>query len=611
MVYCRTSTTRQREADTIEAQRAAARDIIQRYGLEVIPSGPEMTGWWIDDGVSGRLLEGRCLQGLLAEMKSGALRPDYLVVYSLGRLSRIDVLTKDVNKAVQSAKDGAEIGPVLRAVGCKIIDTDGVIDPATFAYDFKLLFAAEDYKGIIRRTSDGKKRHFQSGGFAKGGKPPYGLQQTPRNGKDRTQGFILTHHPEEAPRLCQILEWYAEGGTGYAARMATAAGIPTPMAETTTRKNAAKDWKPHRWTEVTVNNLAKQAGNYLSGELTYVFMGEAYKLKFEPLIKYALFARVERRRQENTRGKQRSSLFTGFTDCVCGAHVSARLSSGHHYARCNGGTKAARKGADHSCGSMRATWFTSYLWVFITARLVQIQRAEGVVATDGPQAFDHKLAAVRDELEKLQGKIDLLTTAYMDKEVDLETFKRFNEPLKQEKARLVAERDRLEAAKKDAAKKAAGEQTIEARVSGLLKELVIGDAKGEVTLARKREVLRDLLQGGRVLVRFGPRVQRGTLVGGSRWVELTLPAFGALPPITVTTDKDIFPQVLGEDAKKANEYASTTNIGRSQADIERVVLRRLQGFGGQATGRKVLPEGVVFLSVEVPAEPSSSRGSPP
>src|ERR1700733_10011480 len=135
VIYCRTSTIGQKEAETITAQVERCKDIIKRAGLKPLAYGPERNGWVVDDGVSGSLLEGRAFAGLVSDLRAGKVRPDYLVVYSLSRISRLDKSSRSMEKLVASAEDNARIKAVLLGAGVKVIDEQGEHDPANVMFD--------------------------------------------------------------------------------------------------------------------------------------------------------------------------------------------------------------------------------------------------------------------------------------------------------------------------------------------------------------------------------------------------------------------------------------------------------------------------------------------
>ncbi len=235
--YCRTSTRGQQESETIAAQVERCTRLVERHNLRLVPYGASGDGWIKDDGVTGTLLEGRQFSAFIDDLKAGRVAVDYVVLFSLSRVARVDKVSKDIEKLIASHQAAALIRSVLIGRNVWLLDEDGPMDPRTVAFEVKAMLANEEFKLIRERTMAGKARRLDQGRFAKGGKPPYGYRQVFANGKDRKDGFLLQVDPERAANLKRLFGWFCEGGVTSAARRATEAGIPTPMAFTDNRKN--------------------------------------------------------------------------------------------------------------------------------------------------------------------------------------------------------------------------------------------------------------------------------------------------------------------------------------------------------------------------------------
>lgn len=535
VVYCRTSTARQRVEETIGAQIERCKEIVERHGLEVLPYGPSGDGWIIDDGVSGGLLDGRQFSVLLQDLEAGKIRPDFLVVYSISRISRIDRTAKNIDKLKRSHADAAKIQAILIGTGVQVIDESGAQDPASLTFAIQMVLASEEYKQIRSRTMSGKARRLSEGKYARGGRPPYGYEAVYANGVDRRQSYTLVPHPEDAPRLQKILGWFIEGGVTYAARRATEEGFPTPMSSTSNRKNKAADWSPTRWSPVSVQHIVKNIRSYL-GEQTLIFDNQPHILKYEPIITHELYAEVERRKKERTLKRRAVMLTTGLAVCRCGGNLHARKSSVYHYANCKDG-----KG---ECGSFRHDLLENYLWIATVARLVQILKNEGETKGNRAGNYETRIHEIEAKIVGVNASIGKLVDMML-MGLDREIFEARNRVLNDEKASLQSELARIKSEREAQARKEAQEQTLESRLRNLLLELV----REEPSLERKREVLSDLLNGGRVTVFWGPRAWQGKAVRQSEWAELTFPPFGSLPAITVKIGPnfDVWNQMLGPD----------------------------------------------------------------
>jgi DNA invertase Pin-like site-specific DNA recombinase len=517
IVYCRTSTAGQKEAETIQAQVTRCHALRERHGVKLLPYGPRGDGWLVDDGVSGSLLEGRVFAQLVDDLRARRIRPDYLVVYSLSRICRIDKSSRSMEKLVASAEDAARIKAVLLGAGVKVIDEDGINDPATVMFDLKTTLAAEEYKLIQSRTTAGKAQRLANGSASMGSRVPFGYAAQRIDPKDKRKGLRWVPHPEQADQLRQLLAWYIKGGSTYAARKASEAGFPIPSVDQK-RTKKSKGWTPTTWGTSTIEAIKKRTRMYL-GTTTLTLAGEPYTITYEPLVDSRTFAQVERRTRERTLKHRAVFISTGYLDCTCGAHVANASSGRSHYARCS-----PKKGV-HSCGSIPERSMSTALWSACLSRLVEIKKSESAPAngTDVAAAID----AARGKLSAVQGK--LLRLAEMREDgLDRATWKARNDALNQSLALAQAEVDRLVREREVKARKRANEESILDKVGALLAALVEQDPP----LEKKRAILADLLQGERVRVSWAKRTGYGTSPGAS----ITFPAFGSLPPMTRSID---------------------------------------------------------------------------
>jgi DNA invertase Pin-like site-specific DNA recombinase len=569
LVYCRTSTQGQRQAETIGAQVERCRALVARHDLTLLPYGPGGDGWILDDGVTGTLLDGRQFSKLLEDLRTGAIAPDYLVIYSLSRIARVDRVSKNQGKVLESHVAAAKIQATLISSGTHIIDEEGVMNPGDMLFQFKSMMANEEFKLIRSRTMSGKSRRMAEGCFAKGGKPPYGYVQVPVNGIDRKQGWRLEVQPEDAANLARLLDWYIEGGVTHAARMATEARIPTPMASTNSRKNQAKDWSPVRWSPVSVQHIIRNSPAYL-GSTTYSLDGEVYPLTYPALITPTLYAAIQKRKGERTLKRRATKLSTGFVDCKCGAHLHNRNSHGRHFTAC----EPCRR-------RMPEQHFERHLWTAAVCRLIQIRQHEGGLQAD--DGLEGRIQALKQQLEAHKEKGQRLITLYTDGQITRDDYREANDRIRGQRAKLEAELAQRLAARSAAQQRRAAEATVEARLRSTIAELSLKTP----SLDRKREVLRDVLNGARVVV--------GWLEDG---VTLTLPAFGTLPQITVSSERTIWNDMLG--GMVAGHHVSTQHVGKGVEASELALLASVTSQGGQVVARQQQADGAVVLRVEVP-----------
>jgi DNA invertase Pin-like site-specific DNA recombinase len=537
IIYCRTSTKSQRDEKTIDAQVAWAKDATKRDGVKLIPYGPKNDGWVIDNGVSGSLLDGREFQRLIDAVEGGRVRPDYLYAYSLSRLARQDRTSNDKAKRIRSRIDAACIVGVLGAYGIKVRDESGTNDPNTIAYDVKESVSTEEFRGIRDKTMRGKARVLGKNVIATGGRPPYGYARVPVNG-DRKNGTTYGPHPVDAGRFKQLMDWYVAGGVCNAARKATAAKWLSPRG--------AKTWYPS-----TVQQILKNIRVYL-GEATRSIDGRTFSVTYPPLLDLKTYAAITRRLKERTLKHRTTLLSTGFTDCACGSHIHGHRSqtTRRFFLVCG------RRGPDgsrrESCGSVREDTLASKLWEAVVARLVQIREHEKVV-TSSNDPYAPQLDAARGRLGDVQEQIDRIVALYAEGTIDKTALDRNSEKIRGQKAALQADVERLERARDAHARKKLGEESVQARVQTVLRKL----KRGRVPLEGQRQVLRDLLQGERVIVTWK--------TGREAHLTVTLPAFGDLPPVTLRTDCDVTTQLHGISRDALDEVYQTEDVAE---DVE-------------------------------------------
>jgi DNA invertase Pin-like site-specific DNA recombinase len=565
VVYCRTSTGAQKEAETIGAQIERCHRIIQRHGVRVFRYGPTRkvraqatprsqivvpAGWVVDDGVSGSLLKGREFAKLIDDLEARRVKVDYLIVFSLSRIARPDKSSSDMGRLVQSATDVARIKAVLHGAGVMVIDEDGINDPASFSFEIKMLLSGEQYKLIRASTMAGKARWLGEGRFARGGRPPFGYKQVPINGIDAKAGYMLVEHPENGKRVRKILGWFVEGGYAYAARKANEAGWE-PSSATTNRKKKAKGWAD------SVRYIVLHARTYL-GEQTIEFAGETHVVKFPALIDSSTYARIVRAQKELTIAGRAEFLTTGLVDCECGKHLMQHASRGRHWARCRG-----------NCGSTRGIEFSSALWFATLARLLRIKEAGG--DGDDKDESEAQLRAARCQVKEAEERIGRLFDAYQEGELPKPVWKERNEPLRDALLAAQADVDRFTRARDSHALKRATAQTVEARVGTVFDELVMGDPP----LARRRQLLGDILNGERAIVSWPKK--------GSSWATITLPAFRGLPAVTFTNGK-LPMNLIGAKSARAVFDAFRAALGKSMTNEIRLQIVRGTLHAARALG---------------------------
>ncbi len=177
--------------------------------------------------------------------------------------------------------------------------------------------------------------------------------------------------------------------------------------------------------------------------------------------------------------------------------------------------------------------------------------------------------------------------------------------MNQTKTQALAELSRVQRELENQKRKRAREETLEDQIAKIMKEL---RHSANPSLARKRELLAQVLSGGRVRVRFDPPAPLKRKSGEphkaastSAGFTMTFPSFGGLPEITVDTKRDIWSQMLGPRFV-GDTYLGTQYLGVEMKAIQKQLDDRLRAMGGKILSRKVLPDGSIetIRQVEIP-----------
>lgn len=537
VVYCRVSSKKQRDDETIAAQRERCALLVQRYNLDPYPYGPDLAGYLEDNGLSGTLLAGRALAGFIDDLDKQRIKPDYLIVYNLSRVCRVDKYSSDVEKQKQSAKDAAEIATVLRVRGIKVIDEEGINDPTQLGFELKMMIGNEGYKTLRKTTTDAKVSRLEKGSASFGGQAPYGYDRELTNGVNRKEGWRLIAVPEEGERLRQIYEWYAEGGATYAAQQATEDEIPGPRGDRPPRKNAVEGWTSTTWSRVTVEKLAGKAATYLTGVLESTFDGKPYRVEAEPLIGHALYQRVVTRRNAKTLKHPASQLGTGYLRCA-GCIKAGRRNVGVRYSE---GTVNWFVRCDRCRRNVYAVDFDRCLREAIDCRL--IQHALHTKAERGRGDHAERIKAVDAQLDEVRRQLVLASKLVLNRQLPEDVWAEQNAELVTERLRLQGERERLKADAEAAKKRELQEELLTDRVAQLLAERRDGD------LGAQRKILASLLgDESRITVSWETDEE------GKTYAAVTLPALGTLAPQTYRTGQPVADQIWTEAERSSPQW---------------------------------------------------------
>lgn len=524
VIYCRTSSRQQRDAETIQAQIKKCEALVKAHGLTPIAYGPisnnpkhqKGPGWLIDDGISGSLLDGRALSTLIDDIRAGKVHPDVLVTSTMSRLSRPDKDAKDLEQVIRSQEDAARIRAVLMARKVLILDSDGVQDAGSIVTEIKSALSAEEYRLIRARTMSGKARVGAAGYRPSGGRYMFGYRAVRVGGA--SGGMNQEPDPVTAPRLRSIMKAYAEGGAAHAARWAMEKKIPAPYG--------GKNWNASQ-----VYLLVKRIDAYATGENTVTVDGQPYTYKFEPIVPKDLYRAVVTRQKESKVTPRAVMMTTGYATCAhCGDNVVAQKSvkQAYYYLTC----KTASRDGRGACLRLREDILGPRIWDAVVLRLVSILEAEAPKAgkdTTGPRLKEAEVKALKNKQA-----MERLLELYEGGDIDKGLLHARMAKLKTLGREIDHEIETLKRAKRAQEAKRGDEDATKTRIQRVLR-LVL---RGKPNTEQKRQVIRDLLRGERmVLGHVEPRTPRQGI--------LTLPSFGSLKPVKVRLDRDVTPQLHG------------------------------------------------------------------
>lgn len=187
VAYCRVSTNKNAQLDSLEAQ-------VQFFEGYAQQSGYELIDVYADPGKSGVKIKNRtALLKLLADAKGGKFET---------------VLIKDVSRLARNTVDFLTSIRTLKALGIKVVFVNydqSSSESSEFMLTLLSAIAQEESANTSKRVKFGKAMN------AKQGKVPnlvYGYEKIPGD------YFNLTLVPEEAKVVENIFMWYSTGGMG-------------------------------------------------------------------------------------------------------------------------------------------------------------------------------------------------------------------------------------------------------------------------------------------------------------------------------------------------------------------------------------------------------------
>lgn len=356
VLYCRVSSERQEERQTIQAQVEYAEKYCDLHQIR-------LAAVYKDDGVTGTIpLDARpagC--SLLAAARSGAVQT--VLVYKLDRLGRN---TRVILNAVSD----------LDVLGAKVKSMTEPFDTADASGRFLLTILAGvadlERSNILDRMTIGKDRVARSGKWT-GGIIPYGYkkdengflsvnnERPPSGGMSEKEVIeFIFHHIGEEKETCQQV-----------ADKLNALGVPTfynKKLSDKRRANIRTNWNVGRIARLC--HMKTYYGVHEYGKHSKRKDREIITRAVPPIVSKGLWDLVQNNLRANFKnatrgGKKHRFLLAGLIVCGdCGHHFRGVMSRKYGYYSCYGRADWRAEGKPAPCGSMsvRKEWLDSLVW---------------------------------------------------------------------------------------------------------------------------------------------------------------------------------------------------------------------------------------------------------
>ncbi|MGH3786581.1 MAG: recombinase family protein [Pseudonocardiaceae bacterium] len=375
VIYRRVSKTTV-EGKSVDGQLAELREWAQREDWTIVAEHR-------DDGISAsKYANGKVRDGWVSTMElitTGEV--DLLVVWEISRATR--------DRAVWSALLAACAERDVRiATGGRVHDPSDPDDG--FMMDLMAALAVRESAVTSKRIRRTVRRDAAMG--LPYGKIPFGYRRVYEN--DTRKLLRQEPHPEQAPIVREIAKRLLSAEALYSIALdLNRRGVPAPRGG---------DWEPTQ-----VKRVAISANNAGLRE----HKDSVVTATWEPLISvqdhHILKAKLTDPIRKTSRDGGVSHLLSGIAECgVCGSPVRAKMNSGHESYSCvgDGVTKARR------CVSRSEFWVDAYVTEYILGRLDEPDARAARAAGD-----DGKAAEAAREAEALQAQLD----SYIDQAATL------------------------------------------------------------------------------------------------------------------------------------------------------------------------------------------------
>ncbi|HWJ50822.1 MAG TPA: recombinase family protein [Solirubrobacteraceae bacterium] len=506
-IYARVSSERQRQAETIQSQLAALRELAG--GRELLVSDDLV---FEDDGFSGATLIRPALERLRDRAAEGAF--EVLLCHAPDRLARR--YAYQVLLLEELARAGVEV------IFAKEPERSGSPEDELLR-QFQGMISEYERAQIAERTRRGTLHRARAGAVAVLSRAPYGYRYIRKS--EHTDAFLEIDECQ-AQIVREIFDRYARGSesVGAIARALSERAVPTRTGATgwsqstiwgMLRNPAYAGQAAYGKTRMTekrarLTRTTRQRGERHGGQACERVGSEQWiHIPVPALIDEQTFAlvaeRLERGKRLSPRNTRQPSLLQGILVCAgCGyayyrSQTTTRQGRVYHYYRCSG-TDGSRRLHGQVCGNRpaRLEELDELVWSEVLRLLedpaliqAEIQRRLESLRVEHPAS--HRREGLERDLVRARRAVERLIEAYQEELISLDELRARSPGLRKREATLQAELDALNAELHDAESYLKLTETLEsfrARLGANAQELTI-EQRQQVVRLLVREVLID------------------------------------------------------------------------------------------------------------------------
>ncbi len=439
--YCRVSTERQRDEQTIEVQKSIIKEWAAKNNAIIV-------GWYIDDGWSGELLARPDLDHLRDDADKGIW--EAVIIVDRDRLARKLSLQELVIDEL-----------VEKEIGVIFLNEPLADNPeGRIMQQIKGVFAEYERAKIAERMRRGKIHKAKNGKLV-GNSAPYGYRYIPKSASK--DGYFKIYEPE-AEIVRMIFKWVADDG--FSMRQV--------VKELYKRQIPPPKKTSERWVKSSVERLLNRQDyigtSYYNKTVSVIpkhpqNVGKYKKIKkssrrlkpkeewiaipVPPIIDKELFFRAHQRLEENKiynwRNKKYDYLLINKIFCKCGCRRVGDGVNGHHYYRC--AQRIYKYPLPNKCSyeGVNAAILDSMVWYrlltllakkeLIKSQAQKWQQKQGKVINKSQEVQER----LKTTSEKLTSEEKKLLQAYTSNLISFEQFKDSAQELKAKKEAIESQ----------------------------------------------------------------------------------------------------------------------------------------------------------------------------